>query len=139
MNKQLLTALFVTAFSGMIFAAETPDYSGLLINELEYCTANNTELCQSIAAQLIIINQEKNNFPESGTPTEEQKELFDTLLENLKHAMTALGNEMQQHNATKSNILETPEKPSILDAADKIAEETGNEIADKLNITDSKE
>lgn len=139
MNKQLLSALFATAFSGMIFATETPDYSGMPINIFEYCTANNTELCHSIASQLIIMEQEKNKFPESGTPTEEQKELFNTLFENLKNSIAALNSEIQEHNETKSNILQPGLQPSILDTIDQKTEEAGKEIAKELNITDSKE
>lgn len=79
MNNKLLIAIFVTAFSGMALATETPDYtSNFPVDAQQFCMERNTEKCQELAA-LFVAAQELINEHGVYNLTEEQQQKRDEL------------------------------------------------------------
>lgn len=124
MNKQLLTALFATTFSGMMFAAEAPNYHGFPIIEREYCTAHNTKSCLEMLAfgeaLLITLKEREEDTGVIGLTKEEQEQ--EQALKN------ALIEEVELFNASKKSILESAQRK---------AQEDVQDLSEKLNPTDS--
>jgi len=114
MNNKLLIAVLATAFSGITLATETPNYDKLPVDIQQHCMTNNTEVCQEIAAFMLLIEESKSE------PTEEQRQKGNELLAALKKEMEP-----------KEGIV-TIKETTIFEAAHEEAQEAAVELAEKL-------
>ncbi len=126
MNKQLLLALVAATFSGITFATEAPAYSAFPLAQQEYCTAYNTNICQKLEHIFTTINitLESRKIENGDIVLSEEEKTEIAALSKV------LYEEMQEYNALKQNLLKSAEQK---------IEEVGKEIAEELNIADSKE
>ena len=123
MNSKLLFAALATAFSGITFATETPNYDNFPVDAQQYCRTYNTEICQELAAFMTLIEEAKKESLNSYVcgPTEEQIQKGNELL-------AALTKEM----APQEGVVTIKKSPAVLEYAKEKAQEASTELAEKL-------
>lgn len=126
MNKQLLVAVAVTAFSGTNLVANTmPNYDHLAFDHQQHCIANNTDSCQKHAA-LYSLAQEL--MREGATLSQEQAE-------ELENAFKAIVLEASQKGMVTIKDLSTEvanETATILEQAHAKTDDVAQEVAEAL-------